>query len=116
MSMRRAGARLDGVQDLMDEVRSYERSRTLTETQRVILRLHDAFLVDPAGLTDDVRDQVLAHLSTAQIVELAMKFIQWSSNRPNVALAEDAPHDSNHLTAFHYSESGEYIPHDREWV
>ena len=111
MSVRRTVVRPDGSRDLMDEVLAYEQSESLTESQKVVLRLHDAFLLDPAGLSETVQAQTLAHFSPVQIVELAMKFIQWSSNRPNVALGADAPHDATRLTPFHYSETGEYVPH-----
>jgi len=109
--MRRTVVRPDGTLDLMDEVLTYESSESFTEAQKVVLRLHDAFLLDPAGLSEVVRAQTLAHFSAVQIVELAMKFIQWSSNRPNVALGDDAPHDPTRLTTFHYTETGEYVPH-----
>jgi alkylhydroperoxidase family enzyme len=111
MSMRRAVARPEGSPDLMDEVVAYEQSKALTEPQKVVLRLHDAFLTAPGGLSDEGRVQSLAHFSSAQLGELVLKFIQWSTNRPVVALGEDAPHDATRLTQFHYSDTGEYIVH-----
>src|SRR5439155_9277986 len=111
MSMRRAVARPAGSGDLMDEVLAYETSEALSERQRVALRLHDAFLVHPGGLSAAVRAQTLEHFSPAQIVELALKFLHWSTNRPVVTLDLDAPHDENRLTSFHYAENGEYIVH-----
>ena len=95
----------------MDEVLAYEQSESLTEPQKVVLRLHDAFLTAPGTLTEAVRLQSLTHFSAAQLAELVLKFIQWSTNRPVVALGEDAPHDPTRLTEFHYSDTGEYIPH-----
>jgi hypothetical protein len=111
MSMRRAVARPAGSGDLMDEVLAYEESESLSELQRVALRLHDAFLADPGGLGAAARAEALAHFSSAQLVELALKFLHWSTNRPVVTLGGDAPHDENRLTAFHYGENGEYIVH-----
>jgi hypothetical protein len=95
----------------MDEVLSYEQSEGLTEYQRVALRLHDAFLLHPAGLGAAMRAETLEHFSPAQIVELAFKFMYWSSNRPVVTLGIDAPHDETRLTPFHYTEHGEYVVH-----
>ena len=86
-------------------------SEWLAKSQKVAFRLHDAFLVHPAGLTATARAETLEHFSPAQIVELALKFLYWSSNRPPVALGSDAPHDVNRLTSFHYGENGEYIVH-----
>jgi len=111
MSMRRAVARPDGAPDLMDEVRAYEQSTTLSEAQRVVLRLHDVFLLDPGGLTEAARAEALEHFSPAQIVELAFKFFHWSTNRPVVTLGIDAPHDPKRLTGFQYGPNGEYIVH-----
>ena len=95
----------------MDEVLAYEQSTGLAEYQRVALRLHDAFLVHPAKASPVVHAQTLEHFSPAQIVELVFKFMYWSTNRPVVTLGIDAPHDKNRLTAFHYTENGEYIVH-----
>jgi alkylhydroperoxidase family enzyme len=87
----------------------YERSTLLGEEHKAALRLHDAFLAHPAGLPDGVRVQVLEHFSPAQVVELAFKFLWWSTNRITVTLGDDAPHDPDRLLSFHYDERGEYI-------
>jgi hypothetical protein len=97
----------------MDEVLAYEQSGSLAESQRVALGLHDAFLRHPAGLSAAIRSATLEHFSPAQIVELAFKYMYWSSNRPVVALGIDAPHDEHRLTSFHYGDNGEYIVHAR---
>ncbi len=71
--------------------------------------MHEAFLGYPAGFDDAGRAEVLAHFSPAQIVDLSFKFIWWSTNRATVTLGEDAPHDPDRLTSFHYTELGEYV-------
>jgi hypothetical protein len=96
----------------MDEVVAYERSSSLTDAQKAALRFHHAFLTDPAGLRTEARAQVLEHFSPAQVAELAFKFIGWSTNRATVTVGDDAPHDENQLTSFHYTELGEYVPHE----
>src|SRR5262245_12940763 len=111
MSMRRAVARPEGSSDLMDEALAYERSGSLTQFQKVALRLHDVFLLDPGGLSAAARAEALEHFSPAQMVELTLKFLFWSTNRPVVVLGGDAPHDAARLTSFHYGENGEYIVH-----
>ena len=114
MSMRRAVARPAGSGDLMGEVLAYERSEALSGSQRVALRLHDAFLLNPGGLGAAARAEALEHFSPTQMVELAFKFFHWSTNRPVVTLGIDAPHDANRLTSFHYGENGEYIVHQAQ--
>jgi alkylhydroperoxidase family enzyme len=111
MSVRRAVARPIEAGDLMEEAVRYEHSTVLTEQQKVALRLHGAFLSNPAGLGHEARADVLAHFTAAQIVELAFKFIWWSTNRATVTLGDDAPHDSERLAAFHYDKDGSYIVH-----
>src|SRR5262249_15439472 len=114
MSMRRAVARPADSPDLMDEVRKYEASESLSSAQKVALRRHDAFLFRPGEVSAALRAEALAHFSAPQLVELALKFYFWSSNRPTVALgklAADAPHDPNRLTPFHYDDEGKYIVH-----
>ena len=78
----------------------------------VSLRLHDAFLFHPAGLDLGTRNEALERFTPAQIVELAFKFLFWSTNRPVVTLGKDAPHDPDRLTSFEYGPNGEYIVHD----
>ena len=73
--------------------------------------MHDAFLAYPPGLGTDVRAQALRHFSPAQIVELAFKFVWWSTNRVQVTLGDDAPHDERRVTSFHYDEDGAYVVH-----
>ena len=111
MSVRRAVARPAGSGDLMDDAVRYEESTALTEQQKVALRLHDAFLTHPGGFGSGARAQTLAHYTPAQIVELAFKFIWWSTNRATVTLGDDAAHDDSRLTSFHYDEQGAYVIH-----
>jgi alkylhydroperoxidase family enzyme len=114
MSVRRAVARPVGTGDLLEDVVDFEASTVLAEQQKVALRLHRAFLTHPAGLAPDVRAQALAHFVPAQIVELAFKFVWWSTNRATVTLGDDAPHDVDRLTSFHYDEQGRYVVHAGE--
>jgi hypothetical protein len=111
MSMRRAVARPAGAGDLMDEVRAYEQSDSLSESLKLVLRLHDVFLFDPRRLSAALRADALARFSPDQMVELTLKFLFWTTNRPVVVLGGDAPHDAERLTSFHYGENGEYIVH-----
>jgi hypothetical protein len=97
------------VADLLVEVRRHEVSDRLDDRQKAALRFHDAFLVDPAGLSSAVRDEVLACYSPGQIVELAFKFVFWSTNRPRAAIGPDAPHDPARIRTFRYADDGEYL-------
>lgn len=101
----------------MDEVGAFESSESLSPAQKTALRLHEAFLFHPGHVSEALRAEALKHFSTPELVELALKFFFWSSNRPTVALGPlggDAPHDPERLTAFHYDEDGRYIVHSTE--
>jgi alkylhydroperoxidase family enzyme len=95
---------------MLSAVSDYERAERLTDAQKVVLRAHDAFLTHPAGLGDDVRADLLRHFSPAQIVEIALKFLYWSSNRATVALGADAPFDPDRVYSYRYGEDGTYLP------
>jgi alkylhydroperoxidase family enzyme len=109
MSLRRAVARPAGVEDLLSEGERYEESAHLTDAQKSALRMHDAFLSYPPSFGHELRAEALRHYSPAQIVELAFKFLWWSTNRATVTLGGDAPHDPTRLTPFHYDETGAYV-------
>ena len=95
----------------MQEAVDFERSDSFAEYQKVALRMQSAFFHHPAGYDAESRAALLGHFTPPQIVELAFKCFYWSTNRPNVVLGTDAPHDESRLTAFHYSEDGEYVVH-----
>jgi hypothetical protein len=110
MSVRRAVARPEGVDDLMGEVRVYAQSG-LPEHQKAALRFTDAFLAHPAGLDQEARERMLEHFDDAQIVELTFKLVYWSCNKPLVAAGMDGAADQSTLTSFHYDDRGAFILH-----
>ena len=57
--------------------------------RRAALRLADAYLMDPAATSDVVKQEVAEHLSVAQVVELAVKLMGFSSDKVMVALGLD---------------------------
>lgn len=94
----------------MDLVRVYEQS-SLPEHQKVALRLTDAFLSHPAGLSAAVRRQALEHFSPAQLYELTLKLSTWTVNKSLTALRADAPIDEERLTPFDFDEHGTLVLH-----
>ena len=89
MSVRGAVAQQQGAdEELLAEVDHYEDSR-LTPMQKAALRLADAYLTYPAGMGDEVKEEVLSHLSAAQVAELVVKLMGFSSDKIMVALGLD---------------------------
>jgi alkylhydroperoxidase family enzyme len=72
-------------EDLISQVDCFETS-DLSEAQKVVLRFADVFLSSPAELTDELRESVRSHFTSAQIVELVFRLIGWTRNKPMVAL------------------------------
>jgi alkylhydroperoxidase family enzyme len=89
MSARGAVAQQQGAdEELLGKVDDYERS-DLSPTQVAALRLADAYLTAPAAMTDAVREDVAAHLSAVQVVEVVLKVMGFSSDKAMVALGID---------------------------
>lgn len=103
MSLRRAVARLAGVDDLDAAVAAYERS-ALPAPVKAGLRLADAFLRDPAGFGEAGRRGALERLRPEQIVELTLKLVSFSSDKTAVALSLDAPAAWSGLSSVRYED------------
>jgi alkylhydroperoxidase family enzyme len=89
MSARGAVAQQQGVDEqMLDKVDHYEDS-DLAPEQRAALRLADGYLVAPAAMSDAARAEITAHLAPAQVVELVLKLMGFSSDKAMVALGLD---------------------------
>ena len=89
MSARGAVAQQQGVDEqMLDKVDHYEDS-DLSPEQRAALRLADGYLIAPAAMSDIARDEIAAQLTPAQVVELVLKLMGFSSDKAMVALGLD---------------------------
>jgi alkylhydroperoxidase family enzyme len=85
--MRNAVALQHGAtEDLLAQVDFYETS-DLSEQQKLLLRLTDAFLSSPADVSKQLQEELSAHFTAAQIVDLLLHLIQWSRDKAMVALS-----------------------------
>lgn len=100
-SVRVGAAREAGVDDTMTgKIDDFERS-DLPEHIKVALRLTDAFITYPAGITAQLRAQLHEHFSDDQIVELMLDITKWSTQKAPVALGLDAaPNPDGQLIDF----------------
>lgn len=70
-SVRFAGARDEGLSEaLVEEIRDGYEEGPLTDRQKVVLRYTDAFLKTPGDADPALREAMLAHFSSEEIVEL----------------------------------------------
>jgi alkylhydroperoxidase family enzyme len=89
MSVRSAVALDEGIdEEMLDAVDRYEQSE-LSASQKAALRMTDAYLTAPAEMTESVKQDVAAHLSPTQAVELVVKLMGFSSDKVMVALGLD---------------------------
>jgi alkylhydroperoxidase family enzyme len=89
MSARGAVAQQQGVDEqMLEKVDHYEDS-DLSPEQRAALRLADGYLIAPAAMSDAAKHEIAAHLTPAQVVELVLKLMGFSSDKAMVALGID---------------------------
>ena len=70
-AIRFAGARQEGLdEDVLERVRDGYEQSDLSPRQKVVLRYVDAFLTRPSEIDADLRRELLAHFTPAQLVEL----------------------------------------------
>ncbi len=73
---------------MLDAVDHYETSE-LSASQRAALRLADAYLTQPADMSDATRQEVADAFTPVQVVELVVKLMGFSSDKVMVALGLD---------------------------
>jgi len=89
MSARGAVAQQQGVDEqMLEKVDHYEDS-DLSPDQQAALLLADAYLIAPGAMSDAVRAEIAAHLTSAQVVEVVLKLMGFSSDKALVALGID---------------------------
>jgi AhpD family alkylhydroperoxidase len=71
-AIRFKGAREEGLtEDIVDRIRDGYPASDLSARQKAVLRYVDAFLASPGEIAEDLRRELLAHFTPAQLVELA---------------------------------------------
>jgi alkylhydroperoxidase family enzyme len=73
MNLRFAGAKQQGLtEDLVGAIDDGYRDSALPERHKLAVAATDALVRDPAGLSDELRGELLEHFEPAEIVELLM--------------------------------------------
>jgi len=89
MSVRDAVALQRGADEAMlDKVDRYEAS-DLPDDQKAALRLADVYLAAPGGMTGALAEDLQRRFTGAQIAELVLKMMQYSSDKIMVSLGLD---------------------------
>jgi hypothetical protein len=109
MSLRLAVAREAGMSETTDEkVQRYEQS-DLPERQKILLRLADAIVTYPRGLSDELRHQLHASFTPAEIVEVMLDVASWSQQKALVALDIDKPVVESGHAGLGFDEAGHVV-------
>ena len=66
-------------------------------------------MTDPARLEGETREQVLALLTGAEIVEILFDVIAWSQQKVLVALSLDSPVDPEAFTSLDFDDEGHAV-------
>jgi hypothetical protein len=103
-------ARESGVDDEMtSKIDLYEQS-DLDERVKVALRYTDAFISRPSGAGPQLAASLLGHFSPAEIVELSLDIMKWSTQKMHVTLGLDVMAgvdiETGAITLFDFDESG----------
>lgn len=85
-------------------VDNYQSSH-LAARQKAALALTDALIWQPAHISDAVIDDIRAHFTPAEAVELVLDVMRNAANKGAVALAADAPF-SDEVQVYHIDEAG----------
>ena len=95
--------------DMAAKVDHYEQS-DLAERHKVALRIVDAFIWLPSGITDNLVEQAHEHFTDAELAELLLDITKWSTQKIHVALGTDGadhlPVGSDGVSYFRFDESG----------
>jgi len=90
-SLRLREATEQGVDEgIVAKIARYETS-DLSDAAKAALRLADALIMQPSLADDDLRADLRAHFTEAQIAELCLDVVKWSQQKYLVALRVETP-------------------------
>jgi len=96
--------------DMAAKVDHYEQS-DLAERHKIALRIVDAFIWLPTGITDDLVERAHEHFTDAELAELLLDITKWSTQKIHVALGTDGadavPKNEQGLSFFGFDDLGQ---------
>jgi hypothetical protein len=81
----------------------------LSERHKVALRLADALMTQPGDIDDELRAQVRAHFSDAQVLELTVDVMKWNYQKVPVALGTDDEVRQGELVDLVFGPDGHWV-------
>ncbi|WP_009478498.1 carboxymuconolactone decarboxylase family protein [Rhodococcus sp. JVH1] len=91
--------------EMETRILSYEQG-SMSAPHTAALRYADAHMVEPAGLSQALADELRMHFSDTELLQLTIEVSSWNYQKVLVALAIDPPLNSEGLTAFTIGRNG----------
>ena len=91
---------------MFDKIDHYE-SSDLVESHKVVLRLTDAIITQPAEIDPPLAEQVHRHFTPSQVVEIVLDVMRNSAQKVAVALAVDDPHVTSGVELYALTADGD---------
>ncbi len=109
MSVRLAVARDEGLDEAMaDKANRYEAS-DLDERHKLALRLADAMMTQPAGMSPELVRSLRSEFTDEQLVELTVDVMKWNYQKVSVALGVDVEVRPGELTDLVFDMAGNWV-------
>jgi alkylhydroperoxidase family enzyme len=110
-TLRLADARVAGADDAMTAKIDFYESSDLDERTKTALRITDAMITAPRGLSDAVIGRARSLFSPAELAELCLDITKWSTQKIHVALgtdgAEALPTNADGVSFLSFDAAGE---------
>ena len=90
------------------KVDRYEQS-DLSSRHKAALRLADALMTQPAAMSDDLVDELRAHFSDAELLELTVDVMKWNYQKVSVSLGVDDEVRPGELTDLVFDDAGNWV-------
>ncbi len=107
-SVRLVDAKEAGVDETMtSKIERYEAS-DLPERHKIALRLADALMTLPGQISDELKQQLHAEFSDAELLEMTVDIMKWNYQKVPVALRVDVEPAPGQLTGLSFDEGGRH--------
>ena len=100
---------VDGATDQLVMQSNFEAS-DLSAATKAALRYADVYMTDPANITDAIKEDLFAHFTRDQVVQLTLELSSWNYQKTLVALRIDKAVHEGKLTAFILNDHGTVTP------
>ena len=106
--MRSAVAKQSGLNEELAD-KAFSDPTSLPQHQQAAIALADALMTQPGQIEKPLADELSAHFSQAQIVELTLDVMKWNYQKVAVASGTDFELRPGELADLHFDDDGHFI-------